>query len=365
MPRVRTVLIFVLAATGVWFVASVGAALRADTGESVSGKLAAWARDHRLGAVVDWAESVRYAEAPSTVPASELALEEQASTSTQASAPAQPTTSTPQYSPEPLAPVLSPALSGEGEWRVVREVGGAPAVWITGMRPSKKFGSVRATFALVDQDRLRAVLFNGTEVPGGKNWQHGPRVPEDLAGSLVFAFNGGFRREHARGGYFTEGREVWPLVQDRAALAIDASGRVHIGTWGRSLAPSGFGGEPWVSVRQNLTLIVKDGEVARDVGSIQWGSSDKGELFILRSAVCERTDGKLLYAIIGAADAKILSRALINAGCETAMQLDVNASYPRAYHFSNGAPHRLDARMAGRDDLYLTKSHREFIAFFE
>jgi hypothetical protein len=359
MTRARTVLFSVFAVFVLWFVVSVGSALRADTGESASGKLAAWARNHRLGTLVDWAESMRYSEPPSTAPAADLALVPEAAE------PTTPATTIPRYTPEPLNPVLSPALEAEGEWRVVREVKGAPAVWVTGLRPSKKFGSVRATFALIDQASLRAVLFNGTEVPGGSNWENGAKVPNELSESLVFAFNGGFRREHARGGYFTEGREVWPLVRERATLAIDSDGRVHIGTWGRDIDPAGFEGTPWVSARQNLTLIVKGGEVAKDVSSIQWGASAKGELFILRSAVCVRTDGKLLYSIIGAADAKILARALINAGCETAMQLDVNASYPRAYHFNAGTPSRLDARMAGRDDLYLTKSHREFVAFFD
>lgn len=359
VPRVRTVLISSCVVLGLWFAFSIGAALLADNGESTSGKLAAWARNHRLGMLVDWAESVRYSEPPSTAPADDLALMPEVAPSTQ------PATTLPRYAPQPLTPVITPALENEGAWRVVREVDGNPAAWVAGLRPSAKFGSVRATFAVIDQSVLTAVLFNGTEIPGGKSWERGPRVPQELTDSLVFAFNGGFRREHARGGYFTEGREVWPMVKDRASLGIDADGRVHIGSWGSDLRPDGFGGSPWVSVRQNLTLIVKDGQVARDVGSIQWGTSDKGALFILRSAACIRTDGKLMYSIIGAADAKILAHALIAAGCETAMQLDVNASYPRAYHFNDGTPSRLDARMAGRDDLYLTKSHREFVAFFE
>ena len=383
-------------------VVSISGALVADTGESPSGKLAAWARDHHLGRAVDLAETLRYSTPPSRDAATELELTPQESVATSAPVtgrsssqgssaqrsspqdssstgqaapssqpePATTTTPAPHLSPVALTPVISPALAGEGAWKVVRVVDGTPAVWTTGLRPSAKFGSVQASFAVIDQTRLRAALFNGTEVPGRRpagspGWKRGHLVPTGVSDHLVFAFNGGFRREHARGGYLTEGVEAWKMQSDRATIAVDAVGRVHIGTWGSSLDPAGNDGMPWSSARQNLTLIVRNGDVARDITSIQWGSSDKGALFILRSAVCERSDGMLMYAIVGAADAAILARTLVAAGCRNAMQLDVNASYPRAYSFNGAVPQRLDQRMAGKDDVYLTGSYREFFAFFE
>ena len=182
---------------------------------------------------------------------------------------------------------------------------------------------------------------------------------------MVFAFNGGFLKKHSMGGYYTEGREFWPLQRNRATLAIDATGRVHVGEWGTQLSPSGWAGNPWVSVRQNLTMLVKDGVLFDPKHSKQWGWSGKGELYILRSAVCERYDGRLLFAIVGKTDAVLLAKTLKNAGCKNAMQLDVNEAYPRGYYFNNGTPHRLDRRQTGGDTLYYTGSYREFVTLRE
>lgn len=342
--------------------ASMIDALRQDTGESVSGKLAAWARRWHLGSVVDTVERFHYRTPPSATPAQDLGVEDAAPSSP---APAVTTTTVvPQYAPAPITAVLSPALKGEGVWSVVARSNGQPAVWTTGLRPSKRYGSVRASFAVIDQTYLRAALFNGSELPGGK-WQRGNKVPASLTPVIRFAFNGGFRREHAQGGYLTEGKTAWPLKVGAASLALDADGQLHVGVWGRDFTSAGWGGRPWASVRQNLTLLLDDGKLFDAKKVWVWGASGKGELYILRSAVCERTDGKLLYAIVGDVDALGLAEALQLAGCRTAMQLDVNASYPRAYSFKGGVPKRLDRRMAGKDDLYLTKSYREFFALFD
>lgn len=340
---------------------SIVGALRADTGESTSGKLAVWAREWKLGWLVDAAERVVYKNAPSAEAAGKLEVEgagkpeERVLVST--------STVVTTTVPKPVPSVIEPALEGEGVWKPVRMVDGVTVAWTTGVRPSRKFGSIQASFLLVDQAHTRARLHQGTEVPGGK-WEHGKAVLPQDAPRLVAAFNGGFLRKHSMGGYYTEGREAWPLRQGAASMAIDAEGRVHIGAWGDQLAVAGHGGQPWVSVRQNLTMLVQDGEVFPRRLVRQWGASGKGELWILRSAVCERSDGKLLYAIVGKTDAAVLARTMKNAGCLNAMQLDVNASYPRGYWFENGQPRRLDRRMVGRDDLYLTGSYREFVALF-
>jgi hypothetical protein len=347
--------------------ASIAGALRADTGESMSGKLAVWARSWHLGWLVDTAERVVYRNAPDGEAARELEIEGGEPVPAPSSDAVETTvveTTVATTLPDAVPSVITPALDGEGVWKPLRMVGGEWGVWSTGVRPSAKFGAIQASFLLVDQTRTRAVLQNGTEVPGG-TWQRKNSVPAGEVPGLVAAFNGGFLRKHSMGGYYTEGREAWPLREGAATLAIDAEGRVHVGEWGTQLDPAGFGGAAWVSARQNLTMLVKDGVVFPKRLVRQWGASGKGELWILRSAVCERTDGKLLYAIVGKTDAMVLAKTLRNAGCKNAMQLDVNASYPRGYWFDAGVPKRLDRRMVGRDDLYLSGSYREFIALFE
>jgi hypothetical protein len=368
VKRVRKSLVLqsvalVLCAFSLVLSASLVGALREENDLDTKARLAEWARSWHMGLVVDTAEHLIYSEPPAgralelpTAPAKNPATPEAPTTSVQV-----PTTTTP---PAPLVVRVAPALKHEGEWRPVRSTETGVAVWTTGLRPSKKLPAVSASFALIDQTHLSARLHNGSEVPGG-TWQSGNKIQRSERSAMVFAFNGGFLKKHSMGGYYTEGREVWPLQRNRATLAIDATGRVHVGEWGTQLSPSGWAGNPWVSLRQNLTLLVKDGVLFDPKHSKQWGWSGKGELYILRSAVCERYDGRLLFVIMGKTDAVLLAKTLKNAGCKNAMQLDVNEAYPRGYYFNNGTPHRLDRRQTGGDTLYYTGSYREFVTLRE
>jgi hypothetical protein len=347
--------------------ASLAGALLEDNDLDTKAKVAEWARSWNLGILVDTAEHIVYRDPPSGS-ADELSTENSAM-SPASSLPDTPSTSptitTPTTTPPaPLEVRVQPSLKDEGVWTPVRSAASGVVVWTAGLRPSAKLPAVSASFALIDQTALTARLHNGTEVPGG-TWQAGNSIPEVDRSATVFAFNGGFLKKHSMGGYYTEGREVWPLQHNRASLAIDSNGRVHIGEWGTQLSPDGWGGAPWVSVRQNLTMLVKNGAVFNSKDTLRWGWSGKGELYILRSAVCERYDDRLLYAIVGKTDAVLLAKTMRNAGCKNAMQLDVNAAYPRGYVFTDGVPRRIDRRQTGSDNVYLSGSYREFIALSE
>lgn len=352
------VLSFVLVAS-----ASLVGALRAENDLDTKARLAEWARAWHMGLVVDAAEHVVYSDPPSGR-AIELSTESEAHQGIAASSDTSTVTPVTTAPPTPLEVRVTPALKREGEWTPVRSTATGVAVWTSGLRPSAKLPAVSASFALIDQSNLTAVLHNGTEVPGGK-WKVGNTIPKAGRSAAVFAFNGGFLKKHSMGGYYTEGREIWKLKLNAATLAIDANGKVHVGEWGTQLSPSGWKGVPWVSVRQNLTLLVKNGVVFNHKNTARWGWSGKGELYILRSAVCERYDGRLLFAVVGKTDGVLLAKTMKNAGCKNAMQLDVNEAYPRGYYFTNGVPHRLDRRQTGSDRLYYTGSYREFIALSE
>ena len=63
-----------------------------------------------------------------------------------------------------------------------------------------------AAFAIVDQTRLHAALFNGPTMPGAGKWKNGNKVTKAALPALVAAFNGGFELRHMfKGGYKTEG----------------------------------------------------------------------------------------------------------------------------------------------------------------
>ena len=62
--------------------------------------------------------------------------------------------------------------------------------------------------------RVRAVIYNGNNQPGGSGWLHGDHVLPSETPGLVAAFNGGFRLDMSQGGYESEGR-VDPSLRHR------------------------------------------------------------------------------------------------------------------------------------------------------
>jgi Phosphodiester glycosidase len=352
-PTIRRFAVIIALVTVAVPAMSVTTALARDNGLSLSGKLAAWGRNHHLSWVVDKAEEIRYGRAPSAHPAD--SLPDAASN----------TSSDTSNIPERITPVVTPALPGEGQWRVARSVDGRAVVWSTGIRPSRMYPSITATYTLVDPSLLRARLYNGTEVPGGKGWVHGNHVESADVSKLVFAFNGGFRKEHANGGYYTEGRMLWPLRDGAATIAIDHKGQMSIGVWGSDKGFSNNDIKKWTSIRQNLLPTVINGTASPELARGYWGGGKKGEIFILRSAVCERFDGLILFVIAAPTNATTLANVMVDAGCKTAMQLDQNESYPRGYVYQSGTITEVDSRMMGKPTDYLTGSLREFFAFFE
>jgi len=262
---------------------------------------------------------------------------------------------------------VDPPLDGEGQWQPIATAAGSSAVWATSLRPLPAYPSVTSSLALIDTTNVRAGLFNGSEIPGGRGWQRGNKVPDDLQPAIVAAFNGGFRLEHIKGGYETEGRVVKRLVDGEATLAISRTGQIAIGQLGRDLSDDGS----WLSLRQNLPLMVDDGvsQVANHSG-VWWGTDYHNKIYVTRSAVCIVGDGHLLYATVGPVDAPMMADALVNVGCVRAMQLDINGQWPTfvTYDTRDDGSRQgvfLDRRMGGDADRYLRGSTREFIALFD
>jgi hypothetical protein len=328
--------------------------------ESVAARLATWGRDHKLGPVVDQLEQWRYSRAPAASSVTELPI----TPGTPATSPASST-----YSPAPLKTVATPAISGEGEWLVEASAKGQPSIWVTSNRPLLEAPSVTATYALIDQTHLVAGMWNGPEVPGHRGFERFGRISQQFVPWLTAAFNGGFRREHTNGGYFTEGQEIWPMVSGMATLAIDSLGKIHVGAYGEEIKPAGM-----VSMRQNVHLLVQNGRSAIGEKDYEYGAWKDGNLFIMRSGLCERTDGKLLYMVMGRADARQFARAQIDASCQTGMQLDVNAAWPKFSVFKSSTPangltpvvsgHKIDSRITGDPDMFIKWAPKDFFAFF-
>lgn len=385
---VRTVGGGAISAFAAWTLVSVLVAVVPDNGDRVASRLATWARDHRLGAVIDQLESWTYSEPPSATPATDLAVTPVVTAPT-TTAPAttteptttsqgdttttsgEPTTTLPPTlaPPAPLTPVIEPALAGEGQWSVVATAAGEPAMWATGFRPIADTGGIVATMVVVDQTHLRTALFNGSEMPGGGGWTRGNRVPDVLQPALIGAMNGGFRFDHMKGGYVTEGRVMKPLRDGDATLAIDADGVLSMGQLGRDIVDDGS----WVSLRQNLELIVDDGRSRVDeavANGVWWGADHGNAVYVKRSAVCTIADGRIAYVMAAMVDAHQLAATLIAMGCVMAMQMDINVDWPTFMTYTHDAegmaePHWVDERMSGNPRRYLDGSSKEFFAFFD
>lgn len=355
---------------------SVARYVLAHPGNSVQQNVAAWARNKGLGGAVDALEARLHDRAPSSAPANSLALALEgplgATTSTSVTSspasttvPRAPTTTLPGQ-PDPIAPRILPALVGEGQWRSIAEIGGRDVVWATSLRPLREYGSVVATVVTFDPRDFRVALFNGTETPGGGPWVNGKRVMKAALPALVATFNGGFRLDHDPGGYVTEGRVVRKLKNGYATFAIDSDGIATVGVWGRGIGPS----DRWVSLRQNLPPVVEDGIMVYSRYSwIEWGKDYDNKIFNLRSAVCSREDGRMSFVAVGDVNIDMLARTLVIIGCRTAMEMDINGTWPQFTTYSGfGTPNRwgrvVDTRM-GNPNRFLRESTKDFFALFD
>ena len=246
------------------------------------------------------------------------------------------------------------------------KVRGVPLVYATSIRPLWCYGSVVATAATYDPTRVHTALFNGSEMPGGSNWTNGKKISKKAVPSLLASFNGGFRFEHHPGGYFAEGKTVRPLRKGFATFAISKTGESKVGVWGDDIRDDGT----WKSLRQNLPPIVKNGKsVYANYPEVDWGQDYDNKVYNFRSAVCRRTDGLMMFVAVGKVNIRMLADSLIVLGCSTAMELDINGTWPYFAIYSDfGKSTRrgfiIDKRM-GDPNRHLKNSTKDFFALFD
>ena len=136
-------------------------------------------------------------------------------------------------------------------------VDGLPAVYETMLRPDAIHTSYVVGVAWMDTKLLKATLYSGSQIPGGGPFTHSAPISPTDAGTLVAAFNAGFMMSDANGGYFTDNRTVLPLRAGAASFVVFKNGSSTVGQWGRDVTM----GPNVVSVRQNLDLLVDNGQV--------------------------------------------------------------------------------------------------------
>jgi hypothetical protein len=323
--RIFAVIGLVLAVCLIWLAVSIGGALTNPAlGSSASARLAEWFREHGAASIVNWAENEWYSHHPpkvgGTLPKGTIHAPKTATT-----LPAATVSHLPE--PAPIAPIATPAVAGEGQWSPAgRLVDGVPAVYTTELRPSAIHTSYVVGVAWMDTTLLKATLYSGSQIPGGGPYTHTAPISPSDATSLVTAFNAGFLMSGANGGYYTDGKMIDPLRTGAASFVVYKNGSSTVGEWGRDESMT----SDVVSVRQNLDLLVDNGQVvpaAYNSSATQWGATLGNADYVWRSGLGVTANGALVY--VGGPGLNIvdLANILVRAGAVRAMELDINTDW--------------------------------------
>jgi len=292
----RRIIACVLLAFGIFVVVvgiSLGSALlNPANGSSITTRFAEWTREHGGSGFANWIENEYYKHHQPKVggrpPKGAIKDPTKTSTSVVASAPPHLPT------PAPMTPLASPPIAGEGQWSPAgRLVGGIPAVYETQMRPDSEHTSEVVGIAWMDTKLLSASLYSGSQIPGGGPFTLTAPIQPTAANTLVAAFNAGFLMQNANGGYYTDGKTIFPLRTGAASFVIYKNGSVALGAWGRDATMT----PKVVSVRQNLDLLVDHGAPVPGLNASdtsQWGATLGNQIYVWRSGVGITANGALV-----------------------------------------------------------------------
>ncbi len=358
-PPGRRLIILVLLLAMLFPAASYGRALAAPGGGGWQVQSVEWMRDHGGAPAVNKIENWWYArQAPPTgAPAS-------GSVPRAPAAAASPTVGV----PAPIAPPASGSapLPGEGRWVPGRvDAHGTPAIYTTYERPDPAHPSVVAGVAWMRADDTSAHLVPGLQQPGGSGWTGGGHLPSADVPALVATFNSGWKSKDIDGGFYLDGHTGHPLRNGEASVVIDDRGRVRIGEWGRDLTMD----RHVRAVRQNLGLVIDQGRPVpglADNGHGRWGSARNQLQFTWRSGLGTDSGGDLIYVAGSGLTLRTLAAAMVQAGVQRGMELDIHthmvafSSWRPGPTARTATPTRLLPNLPVRADRYLSADQRDF-----
>lgn len=356
--RATAICLAVAIAALAWPAVSYGHALNAVGAAPWSVRTVDWMRDHGGGPLVDTAENFYYTlHAPDDQPPKLSALP----TASRAGA-RRPDA---RQAPAITLPILAgrSALPAESQWQPLRpDAVGLPTTYTAYFRPDPHHRSVVVGVAWIRAAAVEAHLVAGTAQPG-HGFSTTAAVPAGSAPDLVATFNSGWRFQDISGGFFLNGQAVVPLVPGRATAAIDTSGRMTVGQWGRDLLP----GPQWVAARQNLDLIVAGGQLVPGLDLNRhgrWGTPKSQFQYTGRSALGVDKSGNLIYIAGDGLTLHTVAVALKEAGAVSGMELDIHrgmqafASWiPVHGHLE---PAKLLPTLLPRPDRYLEADQHDF-----
>ncbi len=137
------------------------------------------------------------------------------------------------YRPPNIAPVIEPALPGEGIWHATFTGSGSrPRVLITSLRPQPDYPQLVAGIAWIDHTRTSVMLYPGISEPSVTMPSRGPEeVPPPTRSRLVATFNSAFTLEDSGGGFAYDGHTYAPMQADTATILRNSSGKIDVISW--------------------------------------------------------------------------------------------------------------------------------------
>ena len=270
------------------------------------------------------------------------------------------------YRPPRIAPVIHPALRGEGMWRATFAHGGSrPPVLVTSFRPDPNYPQLVAGVAWIDHTRTSTFLYPGRLEPAVTIPDRGPmEVPGAKRSQLVATFNSGFKLQDSGGGFAVGGHTYAPLADGKATILRYRNGRLDVRSWtGGPDVPANV-----LYARQNLPLIVNGGRPNPNLSDgPEWGATLGNAIRVWRSSVGIDRHGNLIYAAANDQTVGSLAAIMIRAGAVRAMELDINTYWTSFIHYRQpnaGGPANLLSSMDRSPLRYLTPDDRDFFAVY-
>ena len=333
--------------------------------DSVAARLAEWGRDHGLGWAVTALERAQYArDAPTVGGSVSGGLPTVGSDPSQGSQTGKAGRGT-IPAPTALSPLVTSPLAGEGVWRDLYAVNGAPAARVASLRPDSLHTSYYVQVVWMDPQLVSFTLHPGYKVPG-PNLSPANRITAGEIDAVLATFNSGFLMADARGGYWQNGQTIADLRQGAASMVLTTTGHLKVEAW-----PGGTPSSDIAAVRQNLDLVIENGVISPAVSQASaavWGKTIGNDAYVWRSGVGIRADGSVVFVVGPAMNIQSLADVLHDAGAVTAMQLDINPDWTNYITYSHPSPGVATpsvlppANPKINPTRYLQPSSRDFVA---
>jgi hypothetical protein len=362
LRRLRRIALIGALATLLPGIVSYATTMREPSNSSLGVRTVEWLRDHGAAGLVAQIESTYYSlTAPSKGGPTLRALPSVGyGAGTQAGALA-----TIAYRPSRVAPLIHPALPGEGVWRATRPSFEAnPPVLVTTLRNQPEYPRTVAGLAWIDTKRATVTLNAGRQEPSVEIPRGSMDLPRGSRGKLVAAFNSGFKLADSRGGFVLGGRTYATMRDGQATLVGYTDGHYDVVSWtygSRAPASVSF-------ARQNLPLLVDEGRPAPGLASSEWGATVGGAVLVWRSGIGVDSRGNLIYAAGDNQTVGSLAATLIHAGAVRAMELDINSYWVSFIDYGRAGgeqPTNLLPNMNRSASRYLEPDDRDFFAVYE